>query len=93
MPGREKVLGYRTPEEGWKRVQSAAGPLRRSRWILGWSEPVLGREGERKWAVPVFSSLGLPETRRGFQGSHKNLPSPGEFVDRPCGYQQSSPPA
>ena len=58
MPGREKVLGYRPPEEGWKRVQSAAGPLRRSGWILGWSEPVLGREGERKWAVPTSPAWG-----------------------------------
>lgn len=45
------------------------GPSRKVR-KSGWSQCSVAR--------------GLPETRRGFQGSHKKLPSQGKFVDRSC---------
>lgn len=53
----------------------------------------LSRKVRKSGQSQCSLARGLPETRRGFQGSHKNLPSQGKFVDRSCWYPQSSPPA
>lgn len=45
-----------------------------------------GQEGDRKWAVPAFFSLGLPETRRVFRGLTKPP------VTRVCGQTLLVPP-